>query len=222
MGGNQIGGNFWATPNGLGFSQTCINANNDNFCDSPYTMSANNNDFLPLVMPPPLAIMIILPQNTTYSVTNIPLQVSANGIVNAWWYSLNGGANTAFSPNITIIGIQGDNSIFVYASNSSGYVAFANTSFIVNATASLGCTGGYQSTTDSVVCASNNTLQHNLNTIECCGGVCYNYINTQSEICQYGCANNQCKPALQLANLSAIGIALIILGGIYVAYKAWK
>jgi hypothetical protein len=185
-------------------------------------MSANNIDFLPLVTPPPLFIIILSPQNITYNTTNMPLQVSANGIVNAWWYSLNGGSNIAFLPNITLIGIQGDNSIFVYASNSSGYIAFANTSFIVNATASSGCIGGFQTTTDSVSCASNNTLQHNLNTIECCGGICYNYDNTQSEICQYGCANNQCKPAVQFANLSAIGIALVLLGGIYVAYKAWK
>jgi parallel beta-helix repeat protein len=222
MGGNHIGGNFWAYPNGTGYSQTCINANGDNFCDNPYSMSANNNDFLPLVMPPPLTIMILSPQNTTYSITNIPLQVFANGIVNTWWYSLNGGANIGFFPNITIIGIQGNNSIFVYASNSSGYIAYANMSFVVNATASSGCTGGFQTTTDSVSCASNNTLQHNLNTIECCGSICYNYDNTQSEICQYGCANNQCKPAVQLASLSAIGIALVLLGGIYVAYKAWK
>jgi trimeric autotransporter adhesin len=222
VGGNQIGGNFWAFPNGTGFSETCADINFNGICDSPYVMSANNTDFLPLTFPPPLGIIIYSPQNITYTTTNIPLQVSSNGIITAWWYSLNGGSNTPFLPNITIIGIQGDNSIFVYATNSSGYIAFANTSFTVNATASSGCIGGFQSTTDSMVCASNNTLQHNLNTIQCCGSVCYNYINTQSELCQYGCVNNQCKPTPQIQYFYALGIIFLIAGVMYAVWKGGK
>lgn len=64
VGGNQIGGNFWANSSGTGFSQTCVNANNDSFCDSsfnPIGVSANqsNIDFLPLT-------------------NNIPVPVSCN------------------------------------------------------------------------------------------------------------------------------------------------
>ncbi|VVB87098.1 Cell surface glycoprotein [uncultured archaeon] len=48
IGGSDIGGNFWANPSGTGFSQTCKDTDMDGFCDSPYTLDANNTDFLPL------------------------------------------------------------------------------------------------------------------------------------------------------------------------------
>lgn len=48
VGGPYIGGNFWANPNGTGFSQTCTDSNGDGICDSPYTLSSNNIDYLPL------------------------------------------------------------------------------------------------------------------------------------------------------------------------------
>jgi parallel beta-helix repeat protein len=52
VGGSQIGGNYWAYPNGTGYSETCSNENNDSFCDSPYVLLDDNNmDFLPLRIP---------------------------------------------------------------------------------------------------------------------------------------------------------------------------
>ena len=44
----NIGGNYWATPNGTGFSQLCTDANEDGFCDEAYTLAENNIDYLPL------------------------------------------------------------------------------------------------------------------------------------------------------------------------------
>ena len=51
LGGPCIGGNFWATPGGDGFSQTCT-ANTNGFCVSPsqYEIDSSNIDYLPLVM----------------------------------------------------------------------------------------------------------------------------------------------------------------------------
>jgi hypothetical protein len=43
-----IGGNYWSNPNGNGYSDTCPNADYDDFCDSPYTIGTNNIDYLPL------------------------------------------------------------------------------------------------------------------------------------------------------------------------------
>ncbi|WP_129597869.1 NosD domain-containing protein [Methanohalophilus profundi] len=54
IGGPYIGGNFWATPDGTGFSQLNTDSDGDGFCDSTKTINTNNNDSLPLVMPPPL------------------------------------------------------------------------------------------------------------------------------------------------------------------------
>jgi parallel beta-helix repeat protein len=43
-----IGGNLWTTPTNNGFSDTCIDANYDGFCDSSYTLATDNVDYLPI------------------------------------------------------------------------------------------------------------------------------------------------------------------------------
>ena len=48
VGGPYLGGNFWAYPNGTGFSQTCTDADKDGICDAQYTLDSNNIDYLPL------------------------------------------------------------------------------------------------------------------------------------------------------------------------------
>jgi len=49
VGGPYLGGNFWAKPDGTGFSQTCNDWNIDGIGDSIYTVSAYDIDYLPLV-----------------------------------------------------------------------------------------------------------------------------------------------------------------------------
>jgi len=46
--GTYIGGNAWLSPDGTGYSETCTDDNDDGICDSPYTLSTNNIDNLPL------------------------------------------------------------------------------------------------------------------------------------------------------------------------------
>ncbi|VVB84279.1 Periplasmic copper-binding protein (NosD) [uncultured archaeon] len=48
IGGPYYGGNFWAYPNGTGFSQNCTDADNDGICDLPYVLDSSNIDYLPL------------------------------------------------------------------------------------------------------------------------------------------------------------------------------
>ncbi len=48
--GSLLGGNFWANPDGTGFSQTCPDMNGDGICDKSYTLDAKNIDYLPLSM----------------------------------------------------------------------------------------------------------------------------------------------------------------------------
>jgi len=45
-----IGGNLWTTPDNNGYSDTCVDANYDGFCDQPYyiTSDGSNIDYLPL------------------------------------------------------------------------------------------------------------------------------------------------------------------------------
>lgn len=46
--GPYLGGNFWATPNGNGFSQTHEDKNGDGICDVAYTVTTEGIDYLPL------------------------------------------------------------------------------------------------------------------------------------------------------------------------------
>jgi parallel beta-helix repeat protein len=46
--GQLIGGNFWASPSGDGFSETCMDADVDGICDSVYEIDDNNHDSYPL------------------------------------------------------------------------------------------------------------------------------------------------------------------------------
>jgi PGF-pre-PGF domain-containing protein len=43
-----IGGNYWAAPNGSGFSQICNDTNGDYICDTAYNVGGLNYDYLPL------------------------------------------------------------------------------------------------------------------------------------------------------------------------------
>jgi len=224
IGGSQIGGNFYAYPNGTGYSQTCDNANNDSFCDLQYGIGT---DYLPLtdnysyatspdiVWIAPInnsltsnsssitwnvsvseisscnltingtteyvmsyssgycsyttssltnqttycgivtadsgavntsteqcatvnlesmsipVVTIYSPTATFYPNTSVSLQVSADGSVDYWWYSLNGGSDQFFTPNTTITASEGLNELFVYANNTAG-IGYSSVNFSVD------------------------------------------------------------------------------------------
>ncbi|GEM_PF-2352327 len=48
IGRSYIGGNYWTTPNGTGYSDYCTNTDSDYICDTAYTITANNIDRYPL------------------------------------------------------------------------------------------------------------------------------------------------------------------------------
>jgi len=47
VGGNFLAGNYWAAPDGTGFSQTCTSST-DGICDTAYNFDGVNFDYLPL------------------------------------------------------------------------------------------------------------------------------------------------------------------------------
>jgi len=51
VGGSYLGGNYWAKPDGTGFSQTCSDGDGDWICDEGYELAASNIDYLPLKKP---------------------------------------------------------------------------------------------------------------------------------------------------------------------------
>ncbi|WP_269851005.1 PGF-pre-PGF domain-containing protein [Methanosarcina horonobensis] len=54
VGGPYLGGNYWANPNGTGFSETCTDADKDGIADSSYEIVNGTFDYLPLkIIPTP-------------------------------------------------------------------------------------------------------------------------------------------------------------------------
>lgn len=50
VGGPNLGGNFWAAPEGDGFSQTMADKNGDGICDAAYAVNNESIDYLPLAV----------------------------------------------------------------------------------------------------------------------------------------------------------------------------
>ena len=64
VGGSFLVGNFWANPEGTGFSQTCSDVKSDGICDKPLVLDGNNIDYLPLsIEPPSISFTILTPAN---------------------------------------------------------------------------------------------------------------------------------------------------------------
>jgi len=73
--GPFLGGNYWAQPDGSGYSQTAIDADEDGICDSPFILDSNNTDYYPLsgVAPPPEELQAQFSANPTEGIA--PLEV---------------------------------------------------------------------------------------------------------------------------------------------------
>ncbi|MBN2330327.1 MAG: right-handed parallel beta-helix repeat-containing protein [Candidatus Aenigmarchaeota archaeon] len=82
LNGSCMGGNFWASPDGSGHSQTCLDMHGDGICDTWLNLTSGNVDFLPLtdVFPAP-DIMFVYPapdNGSKVSGTGILMNVTAN------------------------------------------------------------------------------------------------------------------------------------------------
>ena len=75
------------------------------------------------------SLTIITPVNTTYATTSLNLNISSNRVTDKWWYRLNDGSNTSFTPQTVITVIEGNNTLIVYANISTGNISSANISF---------------------------------------------------------------------------------------------
>ncbi len=74
VGGPNLGGNFWADPNGTGFSQTTADTDGDGICNTGYTLATDNVDKLPL------AISISINGGADYTnSTSVSLSLSCPG-----------------------------------------------------------------------------------------------------------------------------------------------
>jgi len=92
IGGNLIGGNYWANPSGTGYSQTCSDADKNGICDSPYTLATNNIDYLPLTTdttPPQIQFVSPTPPNgsiinVNYATINVSVSENVSSCILNW------------------------------------------------------------------------------------------------------------------------------------------
>jgi len=103
IGGPYIGGNYWATPAGDGFSQTHFDTDGDGIAEEPYYMNEVNIDYLPLVTPGTEPEPVLPEANFKANKTsgNVPLSVlftdlSQNATSRSWNF---GDGNTSTEQN---------------------------------------------------------------------------------------------------------------------------
>jgi parallel beta-helix repeat protein len=119
--GPYLGGNYWAYPNGTGFSQTCADSNGDGICDSPYTLDSNNIDYLPLAYKftsTPTASVSIASQTVT-SGSNVTVPIMANNITNLAAYTI----SLTYNPAVVVVNGVGAGAlggVFATINNATG------------------------------------------------------------------------------------------------------
>ncbi len=94
VGGPYIGGNYWAKPDGTGFSQTTLDLDGNGIGDLPYNVYENDYDYLPLVIQ---SSSVTPTANFTANVTygTAPLSVQfTDSSVNATGWNWNFGDGT--------------------------------------------------------------------------------------------------------------------------------
>lgn len=84
VGGPVLGGNYWATPQGTGFSQTCTDVSEDYICKQEYAIGQNNIDSLPLSNPAQVLPLVDFSANFTGGLAPLPVRFTALSSSRVW------------------------------------------------------------------------------------------------------------------------------------------
>jgi hypothetical protein len=135
IGGPYIGGNFYAAPNGSGFSQvqSLCNPGYDGFCKNHYVGS---DDELPLTNLSQLDITIQQPANNSIFNYSTGLNLNYTRTTNnsdKCWYNIDGGANTTLATcqNTTFSTTAAEHVLTLYGNDTMGDWNYNTTQFSV-------------------------------------------------------------------------------------------
>lgn len=118
--GPNLGGNFWAAPDGQGFSQTHADRG-DGICNASYTINTENIDHLPLAIPPD-EIIASFTADQTSGVPPLTVRFSdlSSGFPESWkWTFGDGTSSSDQNPVHTYTGI-GRYTVTLEASGENG------------------------------------------------------------------------------------------------------
>jgi len=126
-GGSYPGGNFWAKPDGTGFSQNCNDWNTDGIGDLIYTASAYDIDYLPLVSMPKDRQPVFPVADFSTNVSNgyVPLSVlftdlSRDATSRVWDFDNDGVADSTGKTPVHIYPVSGTYTVNLTVSNANG------------------------------------------------------------------------------------------------------
>jgi len=129
IGGPYIGGNYWSSPSGDGFSQTHLDTDGDGIAEEEYQISEGNVDYFPLVTPrveqDPVANF-----NTNVTIGDAPLSVqftdvSQNAASWSWDFDNNGQPDSTVQSPIYVYEVPGNYTVKLTVSNSVGTAAIS-------------------------------------------------------------------------------------------------
>jgi PGF-pre-PGF domain-containing protein len=99
--------------------------------ETDYEHNTTDRVNITIIKRPPI-ITVISPQNTSYNISNVSLNVTANEPVDTWWYSLDGGSIN-ITQNATFTGLtDGQHNVTVYANDSLGNFNYTTVSFTID------------------------------------------------------------------------------------------
>ncbi len=127
VGGPYIGGNYWAKPDGTGFSQTCNDWNRDGIGDSVYTASAYDVDSFPLVSRSKDQQPVFPVANFSVNVTAgyVPLSIqfidfSQNATSIIWDFDNDGVIDSTDRTPVYVYPVSGTYTVNLTVSNANG------------------------------------------------------------------------------------------------------
>lgn len=128
-GGSYLGGNFWAKPDGTGFSQNCNDWDGDGICDSIYTISANDIDYLPLAtLSDQQPVFPVADFSANLTSGSVPLSVqftdlSQNATSISWDFDNDGDIDSTDSSPVYVYTAPGAYTVNLTVSNANGTVS---------------------------------------------------------------------------------------------------
>lgn len=127
IGGSDIGGNYWATPAGNGFSQTHFDFDGDGISEEPYSLNGVNIDYLPLAFPAQEPIPVMPEANFSANITQgyAPLMIqftdsSKYATGRKWDFESDGNTDSTDANPSNMFVVPGNYAVNLTAVNENG------------------------------------------------------------------------------------------------------